>query len=83
METEAGIKGNTDARHEGVRRRDIDEKLVQHDVQASREAAGTSSPAMGNIDTEGNLAVQTQTRKCCVHVRTHLGQQEICSRKLC
>ena len=29
------------------RRRDIDENLVQHDVQASREAAGTSSPAMG------------------------------------
>ena len=30
-----------------VRRRDIDENLVQHDVQASREAAGTSSPAIG------------------------------------
>ena len=30
-----------------VRRPDIDEKLVLHDVQASREAAGTSSPAMG------------------------------------
>ena len=31
-----------------VRRRDIDENLVQHDVQASREAAGTTSPAMGS-----------------------------------
>ena len=29
------------------RRQDIDENLVQHDVQASREVAGTSSPAMG------------------------------------
>ena len=29
------------------RRRDIDGKLVQHDVQASRKAVGTSSPAMG------------------------------------
>ena len=29
------------------RRRDIDETLMQHDVRASREAAGTSSPAMG------------------------------------
>ena len=28
------------------RRRDIDETLMQHDVWASREAAGTSSPAM-------------------------------------
>ena len=41
------------------RRRDIDETLVQHDVRASREAAGTSSPAVKIIDTEGNLAVQT------------------------
>ena len=37
------------------RRGDIDENLVQHDVQASRAAAGT-------IDTEGNLAVQTPGR---------------------
>ena len=29
------------------RRRDIDATLMQHDVRASREAAGTSSPAMG------------------------------------
>ena len=29
------------------RRRDIDEALMQHDVRASREAAGTSSTAMG------------------------------------
>ena len=29
------------------RRRDVDENLVQYDVQASRETAGTSSPAMG------------------------------------
>ena len=28
------------------RRRDIDETLMQHDVRASREAAGTSTPAM-------------------------------------
>ena len=28
------------------RRRDIDETLMQHDVRASREAAGTSSPAV-------------------------------------
>ena len=28
------------------RRRDIDETLMQHDVRASRKAAGTSSPAM-------------------------------------
>ena len=28
------------------RRRDIDETLMQHDARASREAAGTSSPAM-------------------------------------
>ena len=28
------------------RRREIDETLMQHDVRASRKAAGTSSPAM-------------------------------------
>ena len=51
------------------RRRDIDETLMQHDVRASREAAGTSSPR-GCTDAR-------QTRKHCVHVRTHLGQQKI------
>ena len=44
------------------RGRDIDETLMQHDVRASREAAGTSSPASEIIDTEGNLAVQTPGR---------------------
>ena len=42
------------------RRRDIDENKVQHDVQASREAAGTSSPAVG--PSIRNLAVQTPGR---------------------
>ena len=32
----------------GRRRRDIDDDLVQHDVQASREVAGTSASSMGS-----------------------------------
>ena len=35
------------------RRRDIDETLMQHDVRASREAAGTSSPAAGSSIQKG------------------------------
>ena len=45
------------------RRRDIDETLMQHDVRASREAAGTSSPAMGPSIQKENLAVQTPGRR--------------------
>ena len=41
------------------RRRDTDETLMQHDVRASREAAGTSSSAVKSSMTVGNLAVQT------------------------
>ena len=39
------------------RRRDIDETLMQHEVRASREAAGTSSPAMGS-------SIQKETWLC-------------------
>ena len=48
VETEAGIKRKTPTRVTKAtgRGRDIDETLIQHDVQASREAAGTSSPAV-------------------------------------
>ena len=35
------------------RRRDIDETLMQHDVRASREAAGTSSPAVKSSIQQG------------------------------
>ena len=40
------------------RRREIGGALMQHDVRASREAAGTSSPAVKS-SIQGNLAVQT------------------------
>ena len=60
------------------RRRDIDETLMQHDVRASREAVGTSSPAVkSSIQKEPGCTDARQTRKHCVHVRTHLGQQKI------
>ena len=39
------------------RGRDIDETLMQHDVRASREAAGTSSPAVKS-------SIQKETRLC-------------------
>ena len=45
-----------------VRRRDIDETLMQHDVRASGEAVGTNSFSNEIIDTEGNLVVQTPGR---------------------
>ena len=46
VETEAGIEGDTDAGHEGDGETTSDETLMQHDVRASRDAVGTSSPAM-------------------------------------
>ena len=59
------------------RRRDIDETLMQHDVRASSEAAGTSSTAKGSsMQKETWLYRRQADRQRCVHVRTHLGQQK-------
>ena len=53
--TKAGIKGNTDAGHEGdgetTRHRCNTDAAWQHDVRASRDAAGTSSPAVKSSQT--------------------------------
>ena len=43
------------------RRRDIDETLMQHDVRASREAAGTSSPAAKSSIQKGTWLYRRQT----------------------
>ena len=50
------------------RRRDIDETLMQHDVRASREAAGTRLSSNGTIDIESEpvCADARQTRKHCM-----------------
>ena len=59
------------------RRRDIDGNLVQHDVQASREIAGTSSPAVGpSMQKKPGCPDARQTRKRCMRVRTHLWAAE-------
>ena len=42
------------------RRRDIDETLMQHDVRASREAAGTSSPAVKSSIQKGTWLYRRQ-----------------------
>ena len=47
------------------RRRDIDETLMQHDVRASREAAGTNSPAM-----ESSIQKETWLYRCQADPKT-------------
>ena len=74
VETEAGIKGNTDANH--GRRRAIVETLMQHDVRASREAAGTSSPTVKSSIQKGTWLYRCQADPKALRARTHLGQQK-------
>ena len=60
------------------RRRDIDETLMQHDVRTSRDAAGTSPPAMDHrYRRKPGCTDARQTQERCMHVRIHLGQQKI------
>ena len=67
----------------GKRRRDIDDDLEQHDVQASKEVAGTDASSTGASSIQFTLFVvcpeetgTRQTRACCMSTRTRIGQQK-------
>ena len=60
------------------RRRDIDENLVQHDVQASREAAGTSSPAIGPSIQKETCLYRRQADPKTLHACQNTSDQGNC-----
>ena len=58
------------------RGRDIDETLMQHDVRASREAAGTSSPAVKSSIQKETWLYRRQADSKTLHARQNTPRAE-------